>query len=61
MIKKGSRWQGSEGKMFRVIDTVNIEGKSWVYYRLENQEIEPREFSCYEESFVARFTEIVNE
>jgi hypothetical protein len=55
-IKIGSRWTGTEGKIFRVIDTITIEDKNWVYYRLEKpQEHLPSEFSCYEESFTSRF------
>ena len=60
MIKNGSKWVGSDGRIFIVIGTAEIEGKNWVYYRLENSRDEPREFSCYEESFLARFTENTN-
>ena len=56
-IKNGSKWSGSDGKVFIVIGTMIVEGKSWVYYRSENQKDHmPKEFSCYEESFLSRFT-----
>ena len=58
MIKQGSKWEGSDGKVFVVISTTVIEGKDWVYYRAEKlQNHMPTEFSCYEESFLARFRE----
>ena len=60
MIKPGTKWQGSE-HYFRVLSVVEIDGKNWVHYRKENSTDEPREFSCLEESFLARFTPIVNE
>jgi len=61
MVKMGSKWTGGEGRTFRVIGTVEIEGKNWVYYRLENSDQEPREFSCLEETFLARFRPYTNE
>jgi len=56
-IKNGSRWVGTEGRICVVISTTNIEGKDWIYYRSE-QPIDhlPKEFSCYQESFLSRFT-----
>ena len=56
-IKNGSKWSGSEGKTFIVINTTTIDGHDWVYYRLEQPvDDKPSEFSCYVESFVSRFT-----
>lgn len=61
-IINGSRWQGSESRIFVVIGTMMVEGKSWVYYRLEKPVGHlPQEFSCFEESFRQRFTEILND
>jgi hypothetical protein len=58
MVRQGSKWEGSDGKVFVVISTTVIEGKDWVYYRAEKfQDHMPTEFSCYEESFLARFRE----
>lgn len=58
MVKVGSIWKDKECNTFRVIDVVNIKGKEWVYYRKEkySSDQENREFSCYLESFVSRFT-----
>lgn len=56
MIKQGTRWSGSNGKVFVVINTMTLEGKEWVYYRAEQPvDHHPAEFSCYEESFLSRF------
>ena len=61
MVKMGSKWMGSEGKIFCVIGTAEIEGKNWVYYRKEDTKQEPREYSCFVESFLARFTPYTND
>lgn len=57
MVKEGSRWCSSDGKIFHVLHVVELEGHTWVHYILEtsDQNIN-KEFSCYEESFVSRFT-----
>ncbi len=55
MIKEGSKWSGSDGKVFHVISIIELEGNTWVHYILENAK-EPREYSCYLESFLSRFT-----
>jgi hypothetical protein len=60
MIKSGTKWQGGE-HYFRVLGVIEIEGKTWVYYKKEGCREEPNEFSCLEESFLSRFTQIVNE
>jgi hypothetical protein len=55
-IKMGSRWSGGDGKIFTVIGTMIIEDKNWVYYRAEKpKDHHPSEYSCFEESFLARF------
>jgi hypothetical protein len=55
-IKNGSRWSGGDGRVFVVIGTMIVEGKDWVYYRLEKPvDHMPAEFSCFEESFLSRF------
>jgi hypothetical protein len=57
-IKRGSVWISSDYKSFVVIGTMLVEGKSWVHYRLSDpKDHSPSEFSCYEESFLARFRE----
>lgn len=55
IIKDGSRWGGSDRKVFIVLNTVEQEGHTWIHYR-EEVGNPPREYSCYQESFVSRFT-----
>lgn len=54
-IKVGSRWRATEGQQFIVLSVVTIEGQTWVHYRNDVKE-NPREYSCYIESFLSRFT-----
>lgn len=56
-IKNGSRWWANGGRVFVVINTATLEGKDWIYYRAE-QPVDhlPAEFSCYQESFLSRFS-----
>lgn len=60
MIKVGSKWSSSDGKIFVVLSSAKIEGNDWVHYRKENTD-PPQEFSCFEESFLSRFTPYTNE
>jgi hypothetical protein len=60
MVKEGSKWRG-DNDFFRVISVVEIDGKIWIYYRRENAQREPSEFSCLKDSFLARFTPHTNE
>jgi hypothetical protein len=56
MIKEGSRWDGGNGKIFRVIQIVEVEGHTWIHYINDRlSENENREYSCYKESFESRF------
>jgi hypothetical protein len=55
IIKKDSRWWTSEGKKFVVIDEIVIEGVAWVHYR-DGLGDPPKEYSCYRESFLQRFS-----
>ncbi len=59
MVKIGSVWRTTDDKRFRVINVVEAEGHTWVHYRNElpgfNQ-TEAKEYSCYVESFVERFS-----
>ena len=57
MVKEGSNWDGGNGKIFTVIHRIELEGKMWIHYRDQKGE----EYSCYEEAFLARFRETVNE
>jgi hypothetical protein len=56
MIKEGSRWSGNDRKTFLVLHEVEVDGHQWVHYREETLGEQPREYSCYRESFLARFT-----
>lgn len=61
-VKAGSLWWSGDSRKFRVISVANIEGKDWVHYREDLGPKFPREqckeFSCYLESFVERFSEL---
>lgn len=60
MVKVGSIWRTLEDKQFMVINVVEAEGHTWVHYREHNPSkpaLECKEYSCYEESFVSRFSE----
>jgi len=60
MIKQGSRWSGNDHRVFIVLHTIEQDGHTWIHYREDNT-TEPKEYSCYEESFTQRFKEIVND
>lgn len=61
-IKSGSKWVSDDHQFFQVIHVTEIENKTWVYYRkFISQEDEYREYSCYAESFLQRFTQVINE
>jgi hypothetical protein len=53
-IKERSRWHSIE-KKFIVLHTVEQDGHTWVHYRDEVGN-PPREYSCYKESFLQRFS-----
>lgn len=61
MIKVGSKWWDGKEKYFRVLAVVEAEGHTWVHYRddrgIKVPAIECKEYSCYQESFVERFSE----
>lgn len=51
----GSKWWGGQTKTFYVKALVELEGKTWIYYGEHNSD---KEYSCYLESFLQRFTEM---
>jgi hypothetical protein len=51
----GTKWWSTEGKKFHVIHRIELEGKIWIHYIREDKE-NSQEYSCYEESFLSRFT-----
>ena len=62
IVEPGSKWVSTDFVKFQVIDTTEINGQKWVYYRkLKSSPEECREYSCFLESFLNRFTKIVNE
>ena len=60
-VKVGSLWRDSTGNFFRVISVVEQDGHTWVHYRQDKgikiSVLECKEYSCYQESFVERFSE----
>jgi hypothetical protein len=61
MVEAGSLWSGND-KCFRVLSVTEVDGHTWVHYRedrgIKVPAIECREYSCYLESFVARFRQL---
>lgn len=58
-IEIGSVWSSNSGIHFQVINEMHIEGNDWIHYRMIDKETEePKEFSCYRESFLSRFYQI---
>lgn len=60
MIQEGSRWSGNDSKVFVVLHVVEQDGHTWVHYR-DEEGTPPREYSCYQESFLQRFRENNND
>lgn len=57
-IKQGSRWAGSGYRqVFIVLSVVETNNEIWVHYRDEIGD-PPREYSCYKDSFLSRFTKL---
>ena len=56
--KNGSRWQGNGRDTFHILSTIELEGRTWVHYIKDNATQDPKEFSCYLESFLERFREL---
>jgi hypothetical protein len=55
-IKEGSRWTGNDhSKKFIVLHEIEKDGHDWIHYRDEAGD-PPREYSCYKDSFLSRFT-----
>jgi len=53
--KEGSRW-ATITETFVVLHTIELNGHIWIHYRLESSD---REYSCYVESFLERFTPVL--
>ncbi len=61
-VTQGSCWLDSQGRRYHVISVSKIQEHNWVFYKLETntKNNENTEFSCYEESFLERFTAYAN-
>jgi hypothetical protein len=57
LVKEGTKWAGQDRKIFYVKAVVELEGNVWIHYGEYGTD---REYSCYQESFVSRFSPIVN-
>jgi hypothetical protein len=56
-IETGQIWTSIGQKEFRIISKVPVEDHIWVHY-IDTKT--GQEYSCYEDSFLVRFTPIVN-
>lgn len=56
IVEEGSRWVSVGGEYFHVIHVVELDGQTWVHYEQDGIN-QSKEYSCYIESFLARFTE----
>jgi hypothetical protein len=55
----GSKWSGQNNYVvFRILHTIELDGHTWVHYCDNNNG--GKEYSCYLDSFLARFTELVS-
>ena len=50
----GSKWWAGSSKHFYVKEVIELESRTWVHYREHGTD---REYSCYVESFLERFSE----
>lgn len=56
-VKKSQVWSGRDRTEFRIIDITEIEDHTWVHYiNIKTNQ----EYSCYKDSFEARFTPVLN-
>lgn len=62
-VTEGSLWGTADGRQFRVLAVVEVQGHTWVHYVRDQGMYKPagQEYSCYVESFVERFQPKVNE
>ena len=52
-LKQGAIWASTDQVKFRIIEIVEVDDHTWVYYRNERT---GQEYSCYKESFEQRFS-----
>ncbi len=56
-VKLNSIWKSSSMEDFEVVELKKINNISWVFYKSKKTQ---KEYSCFEEAFVARFLEYNN-
>jgi hypothetical protein len=55
--RNASLWRGMYNReLVRVLHTIELNGQTWVHYR---KNLTDMEHSCYLESFLTKFTEVV--
>jgi hypothetical protein len=54
--ESGSNWISVDYTTFRVLHTIELDGHTWIHYIKENTNVE---YSCYLESFLNKFTELL--
>ena len=52
-----TRWSDGQGGTYRVVGIYEITDHTWVHY-IKDEEESATEYSCYVESFLARFIKI---
>jgi hypothetical protein len=60
-VEAGTIWAGRDRKKFVVISVTEVDGHTWVHYRDDSGINGSHEYSCYEESFIQRFSPALNE
>jgi hypothetical protein len=56
-ILAGSRWWAGVDKKFVVLSVVDTDdGHTWVHYRDDDVKADSKEYSCYIESFLSRYS-----
>ena len=54
-VREGTRWQAYTTTVVVLAEVEAEDGHKWVYYRDEKGD-PPREYSCYKESFLLRYS-----
>lgn len=57
MVKVGTRWTAYNNKKFIILALIEEKDNLWVHYR-EDGVVNPKEYSCYLESFLSRFVQL---
>lgn len=54
-IQAGTRWRGVSNHVIVIYEIKAEDGHEWIYYRDADVDT-PREYSCYKESFLDRYS-----